>query len=174
MRDDIGGPGGPYRKYVFSTLHLPATEDDRLPNGMHWDVVRPADHQLVMQTNALVRSSSTLAGLPSVAIRRGERNNGGGTGVDDVDDAEELVAWGFLGVDGSVRTLYCVPTYRRQGLARMVVVKLVKHGLREFGDGDLAHVDVASENVASIRLFEALGAEYKQDSYWLRIDLARC
>ena len=127
-----------------------------------------------MQTNALVRSSATLEGLPSVAIRRGERNRDGGTGIDDVDCEEELVAWGFLGVDGSVRTLYCVPAYRRQGLARMVVVKLVRDRLREFGDGDLAHVDVASENVASVRLFEGLGAEYKQDSYWLRIDLARC
>ena len=66
-----------------------------------------------------------------------------------------------------------MPGFRKQGFGRKIAVKCLLDGTVAFlgmGD-DWVHTDVASDNVASVRLFQGLGAELAWSAYWMRIDL---
>lgn len=125
-RDDIFGPGGPYVKLAFRSPPRAALE---LPEGLEWSAVKTADDvSAVMDNNALVRLRSQIDGRTNVAVR-------------DVSTGK-LVAWGYLGLDGSVKTLFVRPEWRRRGLARRVVRKLTAAG----GPHGWGHADVGASS----------------------------
>ncbi|KAI9668462.1 MAG: hypothetical protein M1831_001216 [Alyxoria varia] len=176
----------PFGKFIFNATPNPGASDLSdpsdlsLPQSLQWDTVRMRDFDLVKANNPFVRSAATLFRCPGVGVRLSE--NQGGT----------LVAWCFFGVDGSVKTAYCVPEWRRHGLARKCVVKLCSEHAGALGsgagggaaeerpaagketvEGTTMHVDVSLDNEASVRLFESLSARHVWSSYWLRVDLMK-
>lgn len=190
--DDSSGrlvldPSVPYGKYVFP---VPQTNDDstqQLPDGLVWTTIGPDDYADVMAVNKIIRSPTTLAKLQSQAIREAAPRPGGKPG--------KAVAFVFAAGDGSVRTLHVDPAYRRQGLAKAVVAKILGAGLfeppqsgpltarREVLDEmlerddeagtTLAFAGIEESNTGSIRTFKALGAKWLWDVYWIYLDLDR-
>lgn len=181
VRDDINGPGGPYLKYIISLdLYVgQAHRDQPLPaENLRFCSVEPSDHEFVMAKNSLVRSSKFLLPLPSCGIR-------------DLTTGQ-LVAFAFLGQDGSLRTLHVELEWRAKGLGFAVARKLLveknseftdalslkqkhgesaeKHDIDSFG---LAHGDVAGGNIPSTRLFQKLGAREGWEVFWVQIDLQK-
>jgi ribosomal protein S18 acetylase RimI-like enzyme len=183
----------PYGKYLF-----PATADPKalelapsgssagLADGLAWSVMRGArDFADVMAVNSIVRSPNTLAKLPNVAIRETRMREGREEG--------KAIAFAFASGDGSVRTLHVDPDYRRRGLAKMVVRRLLDTGVFEppaegplaadpevlaememaGNGGPLAFTGIAEGNVSSVRTFQAVGARWRWDVYWLVLDLSR-
>lgn len=151
-----------------------------LPKGLIWSTIQPSDHADVMAVNNIVRSAATIAHLPSAAIRK----------VDPKDDGSpgKAVAFGFASGDGSLRTLHVDPEYRRMGLAKAVVGRLLSTGVfappREgpFSPDEnvykemeelhpLAFASVEKSNVASIKTFEGVKAIWSWDVYWIWVDL---
>ena len=141
-RDDIAKRGGPYVALVFRTPRMAEERGEvppgyrggeELPEGLVWDVVRTdVDVEGVMANNALVRVREQLQGRQNVAVRCTE------TG--------ELVGWAYHGMDGSVKTLFVRPEWRRKGLARKVVRRLVADA--DWGDG-WCRADVAPDSELS-------------------------
>ena len=160
-KDELLGPGGPYRKLVWRAGG--SGGDDGLPDGLEWDRVRTdADMDAVMASNKLVRVRSQLDDRPNVAVRDPRFGN--------------LVGWVYFGLDGSVKTLFVVPEWRGRGLAKAMIGRLTRVGMGT-GDGDRvncgqwSHTDVAPDNAESTGLFErGFGAKSVQESYWMRVD----
>ncbi|KAL9050142.1 MAG: hypothetical protein Q9162_006813 [Coniocarpon cinnabarinum] len=178
VRDDVTGKGGPYMKLVWRrdpSLPLPYAEAvSNLPQGLVWDHVRTdEDVARVMATNSLVRVRSQIDHRLNAALR--DKTSG------------QLVGWVFVGLEGSVRTLFVEREWRRKGLARRLVAKLMetaeRQGSRGEGKNEQAwradsksgrwwHTDVAEDNVESRGLCErCFGAKKAQESYWIRVDL---
>ncbi|KAH8202704.1 hypothetical protein TruAng_003080 [Truncatella angustata] len=176
----------PYGKYLFP-LPPPAPSSsssgegpEPLPQGLEWSTIGPGDFAGVMAANKIVRSAATIAGLHSAAVR-------------DPRAGGRAVAFAFASTDGSVRTLHVDPAYRRRGLARAVVLRLLRTGRGSaFGPpaggplsvvaaaegeegraGPLAFTGVEGSNVGSIKTFEAVGGRWYWDAYWLWLDLGR-
>ncbi|KAK8017004.1 hypothetical protein PG993_015193 [Apiospora rasikravindrae] len=182
-------PSVPYGKYVFPVPAAKGEKDGpRLPEGLIWSTIGPDDYADVMAVNKIIRSPSTLAKLQSAAIREAAPRLEGKPG--------KAVAFAFAAGDGSVRTLHVDPAYRRQGLAKAVVAKLLGMGLFEpprggplaasqevldellAQNGDqarttLAFAGIEESNTGSIRTFQALGGKWLWDVYWIYLDLDR-
>lgn len=185
-------PSVPYGKYVFPVPPKAEEIDDdearqQLPEGLVWTTIGPDDYADVMAVNKIIRSPTTLAKLPSQAIREAAPRPGGKPG--------KAVAFAFAAGDGSVRTLHVDPAHRRQGLAKAVVAKLLGTGLfepppsgplaarREVRDerlerdgeagATLAFAGIEEGNAGSIRTFQALGGRWRWDVYWIYLDLDR-
>ena len=166
VRDDIWGPGGPYAKYIWRVPKFSDAGEESLPDGLYYDSIGAPDHNLIIENNDLVKNSQSLRYVPyGIGIRSAK------TGV--------LAAWAFLGVEGGVRTLHVMPEHRRLGLGRKVAMKAAQEGLTAFditeGEESVAWgaADIAASNVQSIGLFRSLGARWVQDSFWMRVDLAK-
>ncbi|KAK8064470.1 hypothetical protein PG994_007108 [Apiospora phragmitis] len=198
----IHQPSVPYGKYVFP---VPAKQQEGaekkdeqdvggilLPEGLVWSTIGPDDYADVMAVNKIIRSPTTLAKLKSAAIRETAPRPGGGK-------PGKAVAFAFAAGDGSVRTLHVDPAYRRQGLAKAVVAKLLGTGLfepprsgplaarqevldelvsgKKDGDDDvgtaLAFAGIEQSNTGSIKTFQALGGKWLWDVYWIYLDLDR-
>ncbi|KAK6860706.1 hypothetical protein PG995_004342 [Apiospora arundinis] len=201
----ILNPSVPYGKYVFP-VPAPSNkqqegsrneEEDNnarqegssatlLPEGLVWSTIGPDDYADVMAVNKIIRSATTLAKLRSAAIREAAPRPEGKPG--------KAVAFAFAAGDGSVRTLHVDPAYRRRGLAKMVVARLLGMGLFEpprsgplatkeedllarkegdHGDITLAFAGIEESNTGSIRTFQALGGKWLWDVYWIYLDLDR-
>lgn len=145
--DEEFGPGGPYAKFVIPFPREVDDDDDeerRGREGLHWDVPRTrADWDAVVGNNDIVGHRGMLEGLPCAALRCRDGAGGGsgeavgnreeGEAVGDAENEEkegELIAWAFLGTDGSVRTAFTIPRFRRRGLMRAVVRRLIRENLR--------------------------------------------
>ncbi|KAK7987056.1 hypothetical protein PG988_002044 [Apiospora saccharicola] len=172
-------PSVPYGKYVFPVPQKRG-EEQPLPEGLVWTTIGPDDYADVMAVNKIIRSPTTLAALKS-------RARGGKPG--------KAVAFAFAAGDGSVRTLHVDPAYRRQGLAKAVVAKLLGTGLfeppqsgplaakqevldelleRDSEAGTtLAFAGIEESNTGSIGTFKALGGKWLWDVYWIYLDLDR-
>ncbi|KAK7999387.1 gnat family [Apiospora arundinis] len=192
----ILNPSVPYGKYVFpvpapSNKQQEGSSATALPEGLVWSTIGPDDYADVMAVNKIIRSPTTLAKLQSAAIREAAPRPEGKPG--------KAVAFAFAAGDGSVRTLHVDPAYRRRGLAKMVVARLLGMGLFEpptngplaarreeeemllvgKGDGDdrpettLAFAGIEESNTGSIRTFQALGGKWLWDVYWIYLDLDR-
>lgn len=179
-------PSGRYiypipKKYKDSPGSFEPSEPE-LPQGLVWSRIGPHDYADVMAANKIVRSADTIANLPSVAIRTLEKREDGSPG--------KAVAFAFAAGDGAIRTLHVDPAYRRQGLAKAVVIRLLETGaINAPVEGpfaaeetvrkemeELANVGTASvekNNIASIRTFESIGGRWHWDAYWLWLDLDR-
>lgn len=168
VRNDDLGPGGPYGKYIFLSTGAVKQEVPQLPSELAFDSVQPGDYDRVVGSNPFV-SPSFLESMRNVGVR--ERRSG------------KLIAWAFFGPDGSIRTVHCEPEWRRKHLALAMALKLIQDDSAARNTEAKAHsrgdvdqwlqVDVAADNVASIKLFEKLGAKWAWDVYWLHVDLAR-
>ncbi|KAK8103501.1 uncharacterized protein PG998_010534 [Apiospora kogelbergensis] len=187
----IHSPSVPYGKYVFPVPPPAKREGDNdnkgegalkteLPGGLVWSTIGPDDYADVMAVNKIIRSATTLAKLRCAAIRQAAPRANGRPG--------KAVAFAFAAGDGSVRTLHVDPGYRRRGLAKAVVARLLGMGLfepprggplaaaREEGQEDettLAFAGIEESNTGSIGTFRALGAEWLWDVYWIYLDLDR-
>ncbi|KAK6829761.1 hypothetical protein PG987_010345 [Apiospora arundinis] len=187
----ILNPSVPYGKYVFpvpapSNKQQEGSSATALPEGLVWSTIGPDDYADVMAVNKIIRSPTTLAKLRSAAIREAAPRPDGRPG--------KAVAFAFAAGDGSVRTLHVDPAYRRRGLAKMVVARLLGMGLFEpprsgplatkeedllarkegdHGDITLAFAGIEESNTGSIRTFQALGGKWLWDVYWIYLDLDR-
>ncbi|KAL2208809.1 hypothetical protein CC79DRAFT_1367015 [Sarocladium strictum] len=175
----------PYGHYVYAAVvdakgTIPDASAEGLPGGLIWSTIQPSDHADVMAVNKIVRSAATIAYLPSAAIRRVQPNDDGSPG--------KAVAFGFASGDGSLRTLHVDPDFRRKGLAKAVVKRLLNSGVfappkqgvfsasREVYEEieepqPLAYSSVEKSNIASIKTFEGVGATWRWDVYWAWLDL---
>ncbi|CAG7972228.1 unnamed protein product [Penicillium olsonii] len=179
----------PYYKYFFRRSDFgPESRSSgsaSLPVGYRFhdregrEGVHSRHLDLVQSRTSIPRPRGQLATMPGVAIYRDEST---GTDAD-----EEPIAWGFLGVDGSVATLHVEPDHRGRGLAvplsREIICRgMVPDGL--FGPGtfefdsqtqDLAaawgHSDVSAGNSASRRVMEKLGGQVLTTITWTVVEL---
>lgn len=170
-----------------------------LPVGFVFGEVRAGrgGFGLVRERSEIERSEGTLRLLPSVAVFRDrtadvdededeDEGGGGGDGEAGVvggkegegEGQGEMVAWGFLGVDGSLTSLYVEEGYRGLGLAKAVTGRLLREktvggGWFEGVRDGFGHAIVAGENGASLGVCGRLGARFGWDVYWVRVDLGR-
>ncbi|KAL2154800.1 hypothetical protein VTH82DRAFT_3476 [Thermothelomyces myriococcoides] len=136
-------------KWLFRIEDLPLpAENDSLPEGMRWDRVREQDVDVVLERTVIKRKPDTLLKLPSLAIR--------------LDDGT-AIAWGFMGLDGSVKTLHVEKPYRKKGLAKALTCKLTRERLPDYGDDGWGAADVFVYNDKSKALFRSLGAK----AHWI-------
>jgi GNAT superfamily N-acetyltransferase len=166
----------PYVKYLFQGAHthsggldagLPAgyrLEDRQGRTGVlqhHYSLVRSRTH--------LPRSDETLSRIPGVAVY-----------VDRPTEGEEKpIAWVFLGLDGSLATLFVEPEHRGKGIAEAISRELMRRGMveggiwREVGDeGEMwVHANVPATNGASRRVLEKLGGEVAWTNTWTVVEL---
>lgn len=148
----------PYRPYIFCNDSTPAVKD--LPDGLRWDKLRVQDYELVRSTSAIPRQGQTLMALISVAIFD--------------DKTGEPAAWGFVGMEGSLSTLYVVPQHRGKGLGVTLCLRLLEKQFSRMAANErrLGHSFIALDNQASIKTAQAAGGKAAlYVAYWLRIDL---
>jgi len=150
--------------WIVSTSGITTGSKERrvLPEG--YTVARVPEDQLeiVISTSTIPRQASTLRLLPNVGL---------------MDEEGRLVAWGYIGVDGSFATLYVLPAHRGKGLASLVAIELLgcleKGGFQDLGfDGSSGwiHSDVKVGNTASEGVMKSIGGSIGWESSYLRID----
>ena len=171
--------------------------------GLAWDRVRPDEFRTVLARTPIPRSEATLALLPSIAARRrvpisppaqnGVHGANGANGTTDggpdarpVEETDELMAWAFIGVDGTLTSLHVEERWRGRGLGKEVARRaagLVAAGAGMAGVGDgggrtaaeeeWLHSDVARSNGESAGVARALGGVEAWHVYWVWADLER-
>lgn len=192
----------------------PSSSSSSLPSDYAFGTVRRDELALTMSRTQIPQTEDTLARLGSVGVRytgpAGSTSNSTSTttsasriaAAEGGNDAErgELVAWAFLGVDGSLKSLHVEAEHRGQGLAKAVSRRLfrslgddalamgfraVDHddndddGARREGVGGFngrgegwAHSDVAEGNVESAGVARGLGGKEGWRVRWVSVDLA--
>ncbi|OQD77199.1 hypothetical protein PENDEC_c003G00824 [Penicillium decumbens] len=179
----------PYYKYFFPR-DVFCKADAALPEGYRYHDRRgrvgvlPGHLDLVQSRTHIPRPRAQLMTLPGMALYYGE-----GDGEGDGEDEDEMpIAWGFLGVDGSVATLHVEPEHRGKGLALALSKQVMHRGMAPegvFGPdrsgirdemlrrtlGDWVHSDVAQYNKASRRVMEKIGGEVKTTVMWAVLEL---
>lgn len=136
-----------------------------LPAGFSVGRVPEDQLDIVVSTSAVQRQKSTLKGQANVGIMNSE-------GM--------LVAWGYLGIDGSLATLYVLPEYRGKGLATQVAVELLTRfedggfsDLGYAGKSGFVHSDVKVGNVESESVMKSIGGTKEWTSAYLHLDSDR-
>ncbi|KAJ2905376.1 hypothetical protein MKZ38_005675 [Zalerion maritima] len=143
-------------RWDFRVGDMPSTlgsPDDVLPPGFKWSAVGKEDAETAVSSTQIRRTVETMMKLPGLAVKTY-------TG--------ELVAWGFLGLDGSLITLHCEPPYRGQGIAKKLGAKLHREQLSTFGEDGIGRADIAGDNVASQNVAKSLGAKKFSVISWVR------
>ncbi|KAF7864540.1 hypothetical protein EAF04_006672 [Stromatinia cepivora] len=104
---------------ILTTLpSVPPSHDLQLPFTI--SRVPPEHIHLVVSTSSIPREPSTLLARPSLCF---------------LTDLGEMIAWAFIGIDGTLATLYIQPSYRGQGLATHIARSPVHRlGREEFRD----------------------------------------
>ena len=214
-RDGMGVLGGlsvPYMKWVIAPPSpCPSTskvneerremeeEEMVLPLGYTYDKVRAerGECRLPILRSDIPRTEKTLSQLGSVGIRytaptanittnpSAERDT---TEQERKNEDGELIAWAFLGVDGSLTSLHVESEHRGRGLAKAATKRLFKQlvedpvavgfkpveGL-EGGPRDeaWAHSDVTVDNLGSTGVAKGLGGREGWLVRWASVDLGR-
>ncbi|KAL2165144.1 hypothetical protein VTH06DRAFT_440 [Thermothelomyces fergusii] len=159
-------PGAPWEfcgKWLFRIADLPLSgaaagnDRDSLPEGMRWDRVREQDVDVVLERTVIKRKPDTLLKLPSLSIR--------------LDDGT-AIAWGFMGLEGSVKTLHVEEAYRKKGLAKALTCKLARERVPDYGNDGWVAADVFVHNDESNALFRSLGAKVGWIVSWAMVDLS--
>ncbi|CAN8099258.1 unnamed protein product [Discula destructiva] len=155
----------PHDVWLFCVDELPASaraagggedDDDAVAcAGLAWSVVRREDVPLIASRTKIPKVADTLMMEPSVAVRDGEG---------------ALVAWGFMGVAGTLSTLHVEEPYRGKGIAKALATKVLRE--HSFGDDPWGSADVHIDNVQSQRLCRSLGGKKGMRTCWavVRID----
>ncbi|KJZ76949.1 hypothetical protein HIM_03826 [Hirsutella minnesotensis 3608] len=148
-----------YDKWIFKTQELP-TNSDRLPEGMFWGHATPSDCRVVVARTQIPRNPEMLVKLPNLVIKLQD---------------ETPIAWGFLGMDGTMMTLHCEANYRRKGLAKKLASKLLREGRRQILADDeedgLVAADVSADNVASRAVCQSLNGHPMWTVTWNMFDI---
>lgn len=116
---------------------------------------------LVISTSSIPRQASTLLSQANVSILNPEG---------------KLAAWVYLGIDGSIATLYVLPEYRGMGFSTIVANELLKRlGEGEFEDLGIkerawVHADVKVGNVESEAVMRSLGGVVAGETSYLWVD----
>ncbi|KAG4430064.1 hypothetical protein IFR05_014454 [Cadophora sp. M221] len=133
-----------------------------LPEGLSLTRVPDEQLDLVISTSSIPRQAETLKQQPSVGL---------------LNDKGDMIAWGYIGIDGSLATLYVLPEYRGKGLAKCVAVELVgrlsRGGFTDLGfDGrsGWVHSDVYEGNQGSESVMKSLGGGIGNRSFYVWID----
>lgn len=93
----------PHDAWLFRLERLPALLTGGPGSGLRWDVIRREDVPLIASRTRIPKIEATLMSEPCVAVR---------------DPAGTLVAWGFIGVAGTLSTLHVeVRGWRARGEA---------------------------------------------------------
>ncbi|KAI3400445.1 hypothetical protein diail_3066 [Diaporthe ilicicola] len=121
--------------------------------GLAWDVVRRQDVPLIASRTYIPKIEATLMSEPSVGVR---------------DAAGVLVAWGFIGVAGTLSTLHVEEPYRGKGIAKAVATKVLQE--HSFGDDGWGSADVHIDNVQSQGVCKSLGGEKGWRTCWTVIN----
>jgi GNAT superfamily N-acetyltransferase len=118
--------------------------------------------EVVISTSTVLRQKSTYLLLPSVGI---------------LNPSGLLVAWGYIGPDSTLATLFVQPDFRGRGLAKIVAVNLLNQlhagGFTDMGfDGSSgwAHSDVYDGNEGSEAVMKALGGKMICTTSYVWID----
>ncbi|KAI8940227.1 hypothetical protein NX059_003931 [Plenodomus lindquistii] len=160
VRHEFPGPTAELNKFLFKISSLPETRE--LPKGLRWGEVREQDLETVKARTSIPRSSRTLLSLDSL-------------GVFDEDNGA-IVAWTFIGLDGSLTTLHTEEDYRGKGIAKAVAANIIKQYASESAidaQGDAwSHADVYVDNVQSAIVCKSLGGIPLWKCFWLRVDLS--
>jgi GNAT superfamily N-acetyltransferase len=100
------------RATYWNLWNISTSTKQRRPLPQGFTIGRVPEEQLdiVLATSTIVRQPSTMLLLPNVGI---------------LSEAGKLVAWGYIGIDGSFATLYVLEEYRGKGLATSVAVELM-------------------------------------------------
>jgi hypothetical protein len=161
IRRDLPGHDLELNKFVFKLSDLPTTKE--LPEGLKWGEVREQDIDIVKARTSIPRTTKTLLSLKSVGVFE--------------DKSDRVVAWTFLGLDGSLTTLHTEPELRGKGIAKAVAARIIREyapGLAIGDDGNAwSHADVYVNNVQSERVCRSLGGNALWKDYWVRIDLEK-
>jgi len=150
-----------------------------LPEGYCFDKVRreEGEFRLVISRTEIPRTEESLGRMGCVGIRHDS----------------QLIAWAFLGVDGSLTSLHVEPAHRGKGLAKAVSRKLLKQlaedpgavgfrplpaalggGEEGMGKGEgWADSDVAVDNLEGAGVARGLGGERGWEVRWVGVDLGR-
>ncbi|TVY83926.1 hypothetical protein LSUE1_G002006, partial [Lachnellula suecica] len=151
--------------WIVRTSALSSKPRRPLPEG--YTVGRVPEDQLdiVISTSAIPRVPATLKLQANVGI---------------MDPEGLLAAWGYIGIDGSLATLYVLPEYRGKGLATHVAVELLirfENGgfsdLGYAGNTGYVHSDVKVGNKESEGVMKSLGGTAEWTSSYLHVDSDR-
>lgn len=119
-----------------------------LPSG--WSTCRVPEEKLetVISFSSIKRHKETLRNLPSACL---------------IDESGEMVAWAFVGTDGSLCTMHVLEECRGRGLAKLVARWLLDRYVKgHFGSVDKqsgwCHAEVGEGNRASESVMRSLGA----------------
>lgn len=152
----------PYRKYMFDLASMAGGNAARdLPAGLQWGPLETRHYELIRDRIHVPRQDSTLAVMRSIGVF--------------CEQSDDPVAWSFLGLDGSVTSLFIEPRWRGKGLAKVMTAELLRGKMDSFwgrNDERLAHALVSVDNEASSRMCESLGGVDNGLVYRLRIDLS--
>ncbi|KAG6995468.1 hypothetical protein G7Y79_00045g081390 [Physcia stellaris] len=172
----LGGVSGAYTKWIIppsvsvSDSTAASKPEGTLPPGCSFSAIKREELGRVVASTKIPRSEATLAGLGGVCVR----------------DAEgRVLSWGFLGVDGSLSSLFTEQGYRGRGLAKAVAGALVE-GLGGEGEGSLgmryrgirdgegwAHSDIDAGNKGSAAVARACGGRVGWECRWISVDLGK-
>ncbi|KAB5551344.1 hypothetical protein GE09DRAFT_1125849 [Coniochaeta sp. 2T2.1] len=147
-----------YATWLVRVGDLERKNEVDLPEGLEWDVIREGDTGLVRGRTSIPKreNSDTMLMVPSTVIRRED-----GTAI----------AWGYLGVDGSVSTLHVEEQYRGQGLAKALTGRLLRTRLQELGDDGWCSTDISTTNLQSQGVFRSIGGSPAWTVSWMYLDL---
>lgn len=151
--------------WIVNTFIVSQREKKTLPDGFKVSRVPDDQLDLVISTSSIPRQASTLKLLPSVGL---------------LNEEGKLVAWGYVGIDGSFATLYVLPEYRDKGLAKCVAEELVgRLGRGEFTDlgfdgrSGWCHSDVYEGNQGSESVMRSLGGTIECRSQYMWLDSSK-
>ncbi|TPX14180.1 uncharacterized protein E0L32_000574 [Thyridium curvatum] len=171
LRGGSGGGGGGLRtsytnvheKWLLPLGDLPwpgaedAVREWMAREGMGWGVVEGAeDCRLVISRTRIPKSEATLMTLPSMSVRLKD-----GT----------MVAWAFMGVDGTLSTLHVEEPYRGKGLAKALAVRIMRQHHPAFSDDGWCAADVHVDNKQSQGVCKSMGGYIGWRNSWTRFEL---
>lgn len=179
----------PYVKWLIEPPpSVPEVGEEKAPpEGLVYSRPHRSELRTVLARSEIPRKEETLAGLGSAGVRVSdlEPTSDGGLieGQGHTDDGE-LVAWAFLGVDGSLTSLHVEPPYRGKGLAKACSARLFSLLAREpeamgfrpldtKGGEGWAHSDVAEDHFESAGVARGLGGREGWRIRWVGVDLDR-
>lgn len=161
VREEFPGREADLNKFWFKVSDLPQTRE--LPGELRWGEMRDKDLAIVQARTSIPRTTRTLLSLKSVGVFEKE--------------TDRVVAWTFLGLDGSLTTLHTEPEYRGKGIAKAVAVRIFREhapGLAVDDEGNAwAHADVYVGNVQSESVCKSLGGKPSVKILWVRIDIGK-
>lgn len=158
---ELPGHEADLNKFWFKVSDLPQTRD--LPEELRWGEMRESDLEIVKARTSIPRTTRTLLSLKNVGVFE--------------KASDKLVAWTFLGLDGSLTTLHTEPEWRGRGIAKAVAVKIFKEHAPGLAVDDAqnawAHADVYLGNVQSESVCRSLGGKASVKILWVRIEIGK-